>query len=342
MFELPTLQLIIYLILGFSATAYVALDGFDLGVGCLHLLAKDDDERRIFINAIGPVWDGNAVWIVITSGVLLTGFPRAFATIMPAFYMPVVLLLAGFMFRAVSIEFRSKRKRKSWRQGWDIGFFLSSLVLAFSLGLIVGNLIYGLPINAKGELDYAKYNFFNPYSILIGLFSVALFVTYGALYLLMKTEGALQKRIQKWLLPLISIFLILWGVTTIATFFYEPKMLERFREQPIYSVFVIFSLSAIFSVLFFAKKRFYGWAFLAMMSSIVSFMALFGIGTYPYLVFSTINVKNSLTIYNSSSQSVALTVLMFVALSGVFLAGFYVSYIYKVFRGKVKIDHSSY
>src|SRR5271167_4276320 len=140
-------QFLMYLVLMIAIVAYATLDGFDLGVGCLHLFAKGDQERRLMINAIGPVWDGNSTWIVIGGGVLFAAFPKAFSTLAPNLYTPFMMMLFGFMLRAASIEFRSKKHQSWWTSLWDGGFFLASLVLAFIVGLFLGNLIQGLPLN---------------------------------------------------------------------------------------------------------------------------------------------------------------------------------------------------
>src|SRR5471030_721514 len=135
------LEVIWYLVLGISALFYVILDSFDLGVGAVHLFAKTDTQRRILINSIGPVWDGNEVWIVIVIGGLFAGFPNAYATVLSGFYTPFMMLIAGLMFRASAIEFRSKHESTRWRSTWDVVFSFASILVAFILGLILGNLI---------------------------------------------------------------------------------------------------------------------------------------------------------------------------------------------------------
>jgi cytochrome d ubiquinol oxidase subunit II len=232
MTELEMFQMIGYIIFMFGAVAYAALDGFDLGVGCLHLFAKGDEERRTFINAIGPIWDGNSVWIVVTSGVLLAAFPIAFATLLPTFYLPVMFLLAGFMFRACAIEFRSKRKSQKWRTGWDYAFAISSIMLALALGAMLGNLIYGFPLDNEHELIASEHTVFHPYSILVCFFALSAFMLHGCMFLIMKTQGTLQKKLQTWVIYLMGSFLIFWTVTTVATFFFENHMVQRFEQIP--------------------------------------------------------------------------------------------------------------
>ena len=153
-----------YLVVCGASVAYVVLDGFDLGVGMLHLFTKKDEERRLMLNAIGPVWDGNEVWIVIVGGALLAGFPAAYATLCSAFYTPLMIFLAGIIFRAIAIEFRSKLPHSKWRSCWDWVFFLGSFIIAFVLGVLLGNLVRGIPLDHEGEFLGTFWGFFTPYT----------------------------------------------------------------------------------------------------------------------------------------------------------------------------------
>ena len=161
---------------------YTILDGFDLGVGMLHLYAKKDEERRLLLNSIGPVWDGNEVWLVTAGGALFAGFPPIYATMLSAFYLPVMALLGGLIFRAAAIEFRSKRPMPLWRWSWDLLFFLASLLISLSLGLILGNLIRGLPLDEQGEFIGHASELFHPYAMGVGIFTVSLFMMHGSFF----------------------------------------------------------------------------------------------------------------------------------------------------------------
>ncbi len=152
------LETLWYGVIGVAALFYVVLDGFDLGVGALHLLARNDTQRRVFLNAIGPVWDGNEVWIVIVMGGLFAGFPNAYATIFSGFYTLLMFLIAGLIFRAAAIEFRSKRESSIWRNLWDVVFAFSSILVAFILGVLIGNMVEGIPLNAS-QIFYAPIRF---------------------------------------------------------------------------------------------------------------------------------------------------------------------------------------
>src|SRR3954454_2897269 len=170
-----------FMMLGLLLAGYAALDGFDLGVGILHVLAKNDYERRLFINSIGPIWDGNEVWLIVFGGALFAAFPDAYATVFSGFYLAFMLLLTALIFRAVSIEFRSKMKHANWRHAWDFGFFASSLLASVLFGVAVGNGMIGLPINAGGDFNGILFDLLNPYAIVAGLVAAALFAMHGSI-----------------------------------------------------------------------------------------------------------------------------------------------------------------
>jgi cytochrome d ubiquinol oxidase subunit II len=336
-------QLIMYVVFMFSIVAYAVLDGFDLGVGCLHLFSKGDLERRTMINAIGPVWDGNSTWIVIGGGVLFAAFPKAFSTLAPNLYTPFMVMLFGFMLRAASIEFRSKRTDRWWSPFWDRGFFLASFVLALMIGAILGNLIQGIPFNDQGEIVGGLSALLTPYPLLIAIFGISCFMMHGALYLLMKTEGTFHDKVRKWSRHTIWLFLILWLASTTVTLFKHPHMTDPFFEYPILGIFPLLSLGAIFGILHSVRKKSDGLAFLFSCLSILFMLLLFVIGTFPNIAYSTINPdQNSLTFMNSSVSEFALWILSGVALTGVPLSFFYFPYLYHVFKGKITIDSMSY
>ncbi len=337
------LQVLVYLVFAVAVISYAALDGFDLGVGCLHLFAKSNKDRRIFLNAIGPVWDGNSLWIVISTGVIFAGFPPVFAAVTSGFYLPVLLIVAMFMFRAASLEFRSKTENLHWRAFWDLCFCLSSFVMAFDLGMVLGNMARGVPLDEMGNMIPDQLDFFNAYAFSIGALATALFIMHGALYLLMKTEGALQKQIKSWMPFLIGGFLLFWFIATTMTFTTEQQMLHRMNHSPSLWIVAILSLGSFFSVIRCVIKKKYGLAFISSVVAIALFVALFCIGTFPYLLPSTVNAaENSMTIFNSSSSFITLLTLTIIAATGVPLFYYYASYVYRTFRGKVEVGKHSY
>ncbi|MGR3974035.1 MAG: cytochrome d ubiquinol oxidase subunit II [Candidatus Rhabdochlamydia sp.] len=335
-------QLGMYLVLMIAIIAYATLDGFDLGVGCLHLLTKTDHERRIMINAIGPVWDGNSTWIVIGSGVLFAAFPKAFATLAPALYTPLMLLLFGFMLRAAAIEFRSKDKSLKWRSFWDRAFFAASFILALMLGLILGNLIQGMPVNLQGEIEGGLTPLFTPYTLTIMGLGVSCFMMHGSLYVLMKTEGDFHTRMRNWTRYTLSFFLLMWLIATVMTAKTQSHMVEIFFFHPYLVIMPICSLIAISAIPYLIYHGKDGRAFLCSCLSIFLLLTLFLIGTFPYIMRSTLDPNASLTLMNSAVSESALWILIAFSLTGVPLSFFYFPYIYRIFKGKVKIDHLSY
>ena len=197
-------------LLGVLLAGYAVLDGFDLGVGILHPLARTDHERRIFVNAIGPLWDGNEVWLVTFGGALFAMFPEAYATVFSGFYIAFMLLLFGLILRAVSLEFRSKMHSETWRKFWDWCFFGGSTVATLIFGVGVGNAIQGLPLDARGVYTGGFFDLLTPYPLLVGLLTVALFAMHGSMFLYLKTEGAIQDRLGPWLWHTWGSFLILF------------------------------------------------------------------------------------------------------------------------------------
>lgn len=332
-----------YLVMGISILAYTILDGFDLGVGALHLFARTDEQRRIFLNAIGPVWDGNEVWIVIVMGGLFAGFPNAYATVFSGFYTLLMFLIAGLIFRACAIEFRSKRASPVWRSIWDCVFSISSILVGFVVGLLLGNMIEGIPLNENQDYigDFAT--FFRPYSISVGITAMALMAMHGTIYLSMKTEGHTHAVVRRWINKAILSFGFWYIVTSIATFIYMPHMLDPLIAYPYLFLIPIFALLALLNIPYQVRKGNDGWAFISSSLCITFLLLLFCMGTYPVIVRSTLNPEtNSVTIYNAASSNDTLIVLLIVVAIGVPLVLAYGAWIYRIFRGKVKLEKSSY
>ncbi|MBI3900785.1 MAG: cytochrome d ubiquinol oxidase subunit II [Chlamydiia bacterium] len=337
------LESIWYAVIGIAAIFYVVLDGFDLGVGAFHLLAKDDLQRRHFLNAIGPVWDGNEVWLIIVVGGLFAGFPNVYATLFSGFYTLFMILIAALIFRAVAIEFRSKRESTLWRSIWDILFSFASILVAFLLGVLIGNMVEGIPLDAEQNYIGTLSDIFKPYPILIGITAISLFAMHGSLFLVMKTEGKTHNLVRKWIHPAIYVFLFFVSLATLATWLYAPHMVERFYRFPALFVFPLLALGAIANVFIQVKKKNDGWAFISSSLCLILLFFFYGIGTYPIIVSSTLLPDtHSLTIYNSASTQTTLKNLLTVAVIGVPLVLGYGFWVYRIFSGKVKLDHSSY
>ncbi|HTJ78154.1 MAG TPA: cytochrome d ubiquinol oxidase subunit II [Rariglobus sp.] len=332
-----------FVIVGVLFTGYVILDGFDLGVGVLHLFAvHKDDDRRILLNAIGPVWDGNEVWLVTGGGALFAAFPAVYATVFSGFYIAFMALLCALIFRAVAIEFRSKHPSKLWRRFWDFSFAGGSLFSSLLIGVAMGNLAWGVPVAADGEFAGSFIGLLHPYALLMGVTTVALFAMHGAIYLVMKTEGEVQARIERWVNPLIIAFILCYALTTLATLLYVPHITEAFRREPWFFVLVIPLILAIANIPREISRKKPFSAFLSSCFSMVGLMAVFGLGMYPNLVYSLPNPENSLTAFNSASSQKTLGVMLTIALIGVPVVIAYTASIYYIFRGKVKLHKTSY
>jgi cytochrome d ubiquinol oxidase subunit II len=197
--NLPDLNVIWYVLVGVLFTGYAMLDGFDLGVGVLQLFVRKDEHRRLFLNSIGPVWDGNEVWLVTGGGALFAAFPEAYATVFSGFYLPFMLLLCSLIFRAVAIEFRSKEEWTWWRQFWDVAFSAGSLLASLLIGVAMGNIVRGIPLDGDHEFAGSFLGLLNPYALLMGVTTVLLFAMHGAIYLAMNRRRAEPNR--QWLDP---------------------------------------------------------------------------------------------------------------------------------------------
>ena len=331
-----------FLLIWVLLAGYAVLDGFDLGVGVLHLFARNDRDRQINANAVGPVWDGNEVWLLTGVGALFAAFPAAYATVFSGFYLALMLLLLALIVRAVSLEFRSQVDSPGWRRVWDWAFGLGSLIAALLFGVAVGNILRGLPIEGDGSLNVPFLSLLNPYAILVGLISLAMFVMHGAAFLAMKTEGELQRRMARWTTGPWIALVVLYLAATVATFFVSPFLFEGALGDPLFWVFLLLTLVAlIFVPVANRAGRFLG-AFLASSVTIVSMIGLAAVSLYPRLVPSTVDLASSLTIYNASSTPRTLTVMLIIALMGMPIVIGYTTYVYRVFKGKVVVTEESY
>ncbi|PJD93248.1 MAG: cytochrome d ubiquinol oxidase subunit II [Parachlamydia sp.] len=342
-FSLESLQFIWFSAFVLLVIGYAILDGFDLGVGMLHLFSKKDEERRLMLNAIGPVWDGNEVWLVTAGGALFAGFPDIYATLCSAFYIPLMILLGGIIFRAVAIEFRSKRPMAWWRWMWDVLFSLASLIIAFGLGVVLGNLIRGIPLNEHKEFIGDLSSLLHPYALLIGVLTVALFSMHGGIFILMKTEGELHDKIRAWINPTIIFFIITYALTTMATLIYMPHMIEVLQERPIFFLLAIGNMLSIANIPREINRGKDWLAFVSSCFNIIFLLCLYAVGTYPEVIRAINSPENlSLTIYNSSSSAKTIEILILIALVGIPLVVAYTTAIYWIFHGKVKLESTSY
>lgn len=340
--HLPDLNIIWFLLVGVLFTGYAILDGFDFGVGILHLFVKKDEDRRILLNSIGPVWDGNEVWLVTGGGALFAAFPGAYATVFSGFYNAFMLLLVALIFRAVSIEFRSKEPGRVWRQSWDIAFSLASVLAALLIGVAMGNITRGIPLDIQGDYVGTFIGLLNPYSLLLGVTVVALFAMHGAIFLVMKTEGELQATIKGWIPRLIGIFLVLFISFNVATFFECPNLVEVMKARPHGFLILALDIAVALSMPRLIRKGWEFGAFLMSSLTMVLLMAVLGISYFPHIVMSLPDPANSLTVYNCASSHKTLGIMLIIAIIGVPIVLAYTVSIYWIFRGKTKLGHVGY
>jgi len=336
------LHIIWFVLVGVLFTGYAMLDGFDLGVGTLHLFIKGDHGRRIFLNSIGPVWDGNEVWLVTGGGALFAAFPDVYATVFSGFYIPFMLLLVALIFRAVAIEFRSKEPWGWWRTMWDIAFAAGSVLSALLIGVAMGNVVMGVPVRPDKEFGGTFLGMLNPYSIFLGLTTVALFAMHGGIYLAMKTEGEVQATVRGWVPKLIGIFIACYVCFNMLTLIYCPHVLETVRARPWIMPVVLVGVLIVMNIPREIHKGREFNAFLSSCAGMGLMMAAFGLTYFPNMLYSNPDPANSLNIYNAASTEKTLGIMLVIAIIGVPLVLAYTACIYWVFRGKTQLTTHSY
>ncbi|OPH59999.1 cytochrome d ubiquinol oxidase subunit II [Paenibacillus ferrarius] len=317
------------------------LEGFDFGVGMLTpFLGKTDTERRVLINAIGPVWDGNEVWFITAGGAMFAAFPGWYATLFSGFYMALFLMLIALIGRGVAFEFRSKLPNTKWRQTWDWIIFFGSLLPPLLWGVALANLMKGVPIDAKTNYVGTFWDLISPFSVMAGISIVLLFLLHGALYLALKTEGELRERARQaakrfgaWASAVLLLFVLLC--------YFQTDMFTRDGIIP--GMVPLTAGMALLSVHFFLKAGRDGWGFIMTgltitLSTIMVFMSLF-----PRVMISSLNPEWTLTIYNTASNTYTLKVMTIIALTTVPLVIAYQAWTYWVFRKRISVkDHLEY
>lgn len=331
-----------FLVIGAVFTGYAILDGFDLGAGALHLFFNKEESRRIALNAIGPVWDGNEVWLVIGGGTLFAGFPKVYAAVFSAFYIPFMLFLTMLIFRAVSIEFRSKEPMKWWRKTWDVSYCISSTMLAFLLGVVLGNVLMGIPIDANGNFTGTTLYFLNPYAIMVGITTLALFMMHGAIYLVMKTESRLYAKLTIMVKNTTIFFAISVLLLSFYTLLYVPHLSNTIKQNNWMFLIPVIMVLSIANITRQITKRKYMYAFLSSALTVSLLLVIVAIELYPNLLISTTNPAYTLTVQNASSSSKSLEIMLLFVAVGVPLAALYTAFVFWTFKGKVKLNEMSY
>lgn len=331
-----------FALIGVLFTGYVILDGFDLGVGILHLFAREEQQRRLYINAIAPVWDGNEVWLLTGGGALFAAFPVVYATVFSGFYLALMILLAALIFRAVAMEFRGKMDSPRWRLAWDWAFGLGSLVPALLFGVAYGNILRGVPVERGGVYAGTFLGLLTPFPLLVGILAVATLTMHGAIYLTMKTEGSLRQKLVRWAGRLWMVVFSLYVLAAFATFYVAPFLHHGLAGGLFFWWLLLLLLVAMMAIPGLLAAARFGRAFVASCISIASMMGISALGLFPYLVPSSIDLEYSLTAYNASSSPITLTTMLIIAGIGMPLVIGYSVVIHRVFRGKVILTQDSY
>lgn len=323
---------------------YVVLDGFDLGAGIVHLgVARTDAERRSVLKAIGPVWDGNEVWLIAGGGALYFAFPALYASGMQGFYLPVMVLLWLLILRGLSIEFRNHLDNAVWRPIWDAGFCLSSALLAVFFGAALGNVVRGVPLNAEGEFFLPLWTNFLPgpepgildwYTILVAVVALAALALHGSLYLNLKTTGELQRRAASVARKAWIGVAVLTVLVTVASFAIQPCLQASFNAMPAGYVFPLIAVAGLAGVFHFLRRGAEKPAFVSSAAYLLGMMTSAVFGLFPN-VLPAIDPARSLTIYNAAAPDSGLRTGVMWFIPGALLVCFYVAFVYRKFAGKV-------
>jgi cytochrome d ubiquinol oxidase subunit II len=330
MIDLNTLW---FILVGVLFTGFFILEGFDYGVGILlPFLSKDDRDRRVIINTIGPLWDGNEVWILTAGGAIFAAFPHWYATMFSGFYLALILLLFALIARGVAFEFRSKDQHPTWRATWDWAIFVGSFVPALLWGVALGNLLRGVPIDASMTYVGGFFTLLNPYALLGGLTTLAMFTLQGAIFLALKTKGEIAERAVASTKKVGPVATILIFAFIVAGYFMTDAF-TRLGVNP--GVIPIAAGGSLLAAGWLIHHDRLGWAFVMNSITITLSVVTIFMSLYPRVIVSSLNPAWSLTIYNASSSPYTLTVMSIVALIFVPVVLLYQGWTYWVFRERI-------
>jgi len=332
---LPTIWFILVLLL---LIGYAILDGFDLGVGILHLLGRTDHDRRVALNAIGPVWDGNEVWLLTAGGALFAAFPAVYATVFSGLYIALMLLLTALIARAVAVEVRSKVASPAWRGLWDWVFSVGSFLAALLLGVAFGNVLRGLPIDAEGNFTGSFVGLLNPFAIVVGLLGVTACAMHGAIYLAGKSDHDMRPRLIRTAQRLWIGFAVLVAATILSARLAAPFLYQGLLFSVPGILLLAVGVLATLAVRIALRHNRLAAAFLFSCLAIGSLIALAGLAAFPRLVPSLTDPSCSLTVSNSSSTPLTLKVMLIIALVGMPVVLVYTVLVHRIFRGKVLLS----
>ena len=327
-------QIIWFILWGVLWAVYFMLDGFDFGVGMLHsFIGKNEAEKRTAINTIGPVWDGNEVWLITAGGATFAAFPTTYALMFSYLYSALLIILFALILRGVALEFRGKEESARWKKGWDLAILGGSFIPSLLFGVAFGNIFQGLPMDEQGYHG-TLFTLLNPYGLLTGIFFVLLFIMHGSLWLSIRTEGTIKTRAAQvagktwYLLTIVAVGFLIY--TAFATGLYN-----NFINMPVWFIVPILAVTSLLGIKIFAAKERFAAAFYS--SCILIVMVTFTgiVGLYPNLIPSNIDSQYSLTIFNSSSSPYTLKIMTIVAMIFVPIVIAYQIWMYRIFRHKL-------
>ena len=344
------MQTIWFCLVAIMIAMYVVLDGFDLGAGAIHLwVARDEGERQQVIRAIGPVWDGNEVWLLAAGGTLYFAFPALYASSFSGFYLPLMIVLWLLILRGTAVEFRNHLTSPIWLKFWDVVFSGASLLLAVFFGAALGNVVRGVPLNGQGYFFEALWTNFRLgpnagvldwYTVIVGVAALATLALHGALWVALKTEGPVHDRcIQlaraKWWA--VMVFTI---VLTAITFKVQPEVTANLTSHPWGYIFPMLALSGLAGMAWFMRKQDDLKSFLASCAYIVGMLTSVVFGLYPLVLPASTNPAYSLTVDNAKAPDYGLRIGLAWWIVGMILVAIYTFHVYRSFAGKVKIGDS--
>jgi len=338
-----TLANIWFFLVAFLLTGYVILDGFDLGAGVLYpFLGRTEEEKGVIRAAIGPVWDGNEVWLITGAGAIFAAFPMVYAMTFSGFYLAIMLVLFGLILRAVSLEFR--HRDSSWSSVWDGAFFLGSLVPALLVGVALGNVIRGVPMDAQGNYIGTFVELLNPYALLVGVTGLFLIVQHGAAWLAVKSEGELHDRALRYRRVTFWICAVLAVATSAATILTVSRASDNVFGRPAGWLFlVILVVGLLYTIWQMMKEGGELKSFLGSAVIIIGLAGIAAVGNFPDMVPARgTPPATSLTVERAASESLTLTIMLILALIFVPVVLIYTALIYKTFWGKTKASEADY
>jgi len=346
------MEILWFCLVAIMLAAYVVFDGFDLGAGIIHFcVARTEDEKRKVLRSIGPVWDGNEVWLLAAGGTLYFAFPRLYASSFSGFYLPLMMVLWLLILRGVSIEFRNHVESPVWKPIWDAGFMVSSALLAVFFGAALGNVVRGVPLNPAGEFFLPLWTHFGVtgevgildwYTVLVGVFAFLTLTQHGALWVAMKTDEDVHRRARR--IASVSWFgvLLVTVLVTILTMQVQPKVWANLTSQPWGFVFPAVAVAGLIEVYVCSRSGNDVKAFLASCAFIVGMLTSAAFGVFPCVMPSNIEPSQSLTIYNSATAAYGMKVGLAWWIPGMILVAGYFVYTYRNFAGKVSLEGEGY